>query len=143
MKPLVLVLACLILPAQTLYYMDCCCGDFCTHKNACTGCEEDQSKPCEVHPNHQAGGDCCPTPAPAPRQEHHHKKACAHVSPSSEVNVQAADLGIPTPVGAELLAVVPLVQEPELLGVRDYLVEQVPRPEGDLPLHLFLSVLQV
>lgn len=144
MKPFLLVMACVFLPMQTVYYMDCCCGDFCTHKNACTGCEEDQTKPCEMHPNHQPGGDCCNSGAKpvAPMQEHH-KRACSHVSPSSEVSVQPVD-GVPIALAADCFWVImPIIPEPEMVEAADYLIEKVPRPAIDVSRHLLLSVLQV
>ncbi len=143
MKVLVFVLAGLFLPLQTVSYMDCCCGDFCTHKNACTGCEEDQSKPCEVDLNYQTGGDCCPDQGQtkAPHQEHH-RKACSHVSPSSEVDVHATQVHYVPPID-DLLVVLPPVPDVDLIGAVDYLIEKVPRAASDVPRHLLLSVLQV
>lgn len=144
MKAFVLLMACSFLPMQTVYYLDCCCGDFCTHKNACTGCEEDQTKPCEVHPNHQPGGDCCPVQSEPVKPQHApHKKACAHLSPTTEVTAHSIDAAPPelTPVEwvfDELLSQAPA--EDALAALAD---ETVPRPIGDLPLHLILSVLQV
>lgn len=145
MKPFLLVMACAFLPMQTVYYMDCCCGDFCTHKNACTGCEEDQTKPCDVHPNHQPDGDCCPSKSPPSRPQHEpHKKACSHVSPSSEVTVHTADVTPPEQASLEL----PMIEALSVVqggkpAEATLLAEQVPRPAGDVPLHLLLSVLQV
>lgn len=141
MKSLVFLMACSFLPIQTVYYMDCCCGDFCTHKNACTGCEEDQSYPCEVHPNQQTDGDCCPVksePAQNP-----HKKACAHLSPSSEVTAQSTDVTPPEVVPAEFVFDVLFVEVSSEIRKETFLNEAVPRPIGDVPLYLAISVLQV
>lgn len=146
MKPLVLALGCLFLPLQTVYYMDCCCGDFCTHKNACSGCEEDQKKPCDVHPDHQPNGNCCLDHAKPsfPKKEEHHKKACSHLSPSSEVTAHSA-LTIPQAPPSLELARDFSVTVPGTLeaGVQAFLCEAVPRPRTDVPRHLLLSVLQV
>jgi hypothetical protein len=145
MKSLVLVLACVTMSMQTVYYVDCCCGDFCTHKNACTGCEEDQSKPCEVHPNHQAGGDCCNQDHSEPAKPEHapHKKACAHMSPSSEITVQTTDAAPLDLVPLEFVMDLPVIQPLHEVGIAAFLIEKVPRPLSDVPRHLLLSVLQV
>lgn len=143
MRPLILALACTFLPLQTLYYVDCCCGDFCTHKNACSGCGWDQSKPCEMAPNHLPGGDCCPDQDhSAGPSDHQHKKACAHVSPSSEVTVET--VAAAPPVCADLLLLVlPTITQPEPIRARDTLLEQVSRTRSDVPRHLLLSVLLI
>ena len=144
MKPFVLVMACLFLPMQTVYYLDCCCGDFCTHKNACTGCEEDQNKPCDVHPNHQPDGDCCPSKSEVPKPQHEpHKKACTHVSPSSEVTLHSIHVTPPESASLELVIDAVLAVVPDGPAAATYLAEKVPRPASDVPLHLLLSVLQV
>ena len=144
MKPLALVLGFLMLPVQTFYYMDCCCGDFCTHKNACTGCEGDQNKPCEVHPGHQPGGDCCPDQDhSAGTSKHERKKACSHVSPSSEVTVEVAEAAPPIPAVDLVLLLLPAIPEPEPLGARDSWLNQVFRPRSKIPRHLLLSVLLI
>jgi hypothetical protein len=144
MKLLILALSGLFLPMQMVYYMDCCCGDFCTHKNACTGCEEDQSKACDVHSNQQPSGDCCKDQARTmPTKSEHHKKACAHMSPSSEVTAHAAPALPEAPAIPELLIDLPLNQSPPETGVAAFRIESVPRPAGHIALHLLLSVLQV
>lgn len=144
MKSLVLLLACMYLPMQTVYYLDCCCGDFCTHKNACSGCDEDQTKPCEVHPNPMPEGDCCKDQDKPVRPQHAPpKKACSHVSPSTEVTVQAVDQAPPPMVWGEVVFDLPPIQPFSEAGVAAFLTDKVPRPAGNVPLHLILSVLQV
>ncbi len=143
MKLAVVLLVSLFLPLQTFYYMNCCCGDLCTHKNACTGCEGDQSKPCEMHPGHQPGGDCCPDQDhSAGTSKHEHEKACSHLSPSSEVTVQAADPAPPIPTDFVLLAL-PTILEPEPTRARGLLLEQFARTRSDVPRYLLLSVLLI
>ena len=143
MRPFILALACTFLPLQTLYYVNCCCGDFCTHKNACSGCSGDEGKPCEVDPSHLPNGDCCPDQDHSSgKSNHEHKKACSHVSPSSEVTVEPAAAA--PPVCAEfVLLVLPTVVRAEPIRARDSLLEQVSRTRSDVPRHLLLSVLLI
>lgn len=144
MKAFVLLVACSFLSIQAVYYMDCCCGDFCTHKNACTGCEEDQAKPCEVHPTDQPDGDCCPVKSEPVQQQHApHKKACAHMSPSTEITAHSTDVAPPELTPLEFVFDALVIQSPAEEFTEARLDEAVPRPTGDLPLHLAFSVLQV
>ena len=144
MKVFVLLMACSFLPMQTVYYMDCCCGDFCTHQNACTGCEEDQTKPCEVQPSHQPDGDCCPMKSEPVKQQHApHKKSCAHMSPSSEITAHSIDVAPSELTPLEFVIDALVLQSPVEEFTEHRLDEAVPRPIGDLPLHLAFSVLQV
>lgn len=143
MRLLILALACMFLPLQTLYFVNCCCGDFCTHKNACSGCGGDQSKPCEMSPDHLAGGNCCPDQDhSAGASDQGHKKACSHLSPSSEVTVQAAAAAPPVCTDLVLL-VLPRIPRPEPIRARDSLLEQISRTRSDVPRHLLLSVLLI
>jgi hypothetical protein len=143
MKAWSLVLTVLFLPMQTVYHMDCCCGDFCTHKNECTGCSEGHTQACEAHPNHMEG-DCCKEKSKPVRPDPtSHKKTCSHVSPSSEVNVQATDDAPVPPAMLDLVFAIPFVQAAPSAGVAPFQIEKVPRPPSDVPRHLLLSVLQV
>jgi hypothetical protein len=139
-----LVLACLFLPLQTVYYLDCCCGELCTHKNECNGCQDETSASSEAHPGHLPDRDCCKgKPQPASKHSHSHKKLCAHLSPSTEITIPSSGTWVHPPVGAELLLpAAELLRSLPGLG-RGFLTEHVPRPASDIPRHLLLSVLQV
>lgn len=144
MKSFVFLLAFAFLPMQTVYFVDCCCGDFCTHKNACTGCQEDSSKPCDMHPSRQFSGDCCKGKAKsAPTKHQHHKKACAHVTPSSEVTVQCAVVPSPELISFDWALDDVTFSPREETDRPAFLSEVVPRSSSRVPLHLLISVLLV
>ena len=143
MKLLAVVVSCLFLPLQSFYYVDCCCGDFCTHKNACTGCVGGEGKDCDSSSAGPAGMDSCPVKtAGTGASEHRHQKACSHLSPTSEVTLEGLTVAPPIPADLVFLAV-PAVQDPEPVRARDIRVRQFFRTRSDIPLHLLLSVLLI
>ena len=103
LNAIVLALSMVFLTSQALSWADCCCGTFCQHKNACTGCGPEDACP---------GGDgrartasCCD------EEESSSEKTCSHLEPSSEIDTCAAD-GVPAPAAAVELAVPPDLSMP-------------------------------
>lgn len=74
-KLLVLGLSLTFAASQAVAWADCCCGPFCAHKNACTGCGPEDG--CPGGPERAS---CCED------QENGPDTACSHQEPSSEID---------------------------------------------------------
>jgi hypothetical protein len=135
---LLILLAVAFASAQAFSWADCCCGSFCQHKNACTGCGPQDNCPGGESP-HESKSSCCDQDESAPQ------KTCSHFEPSSEIDRGSAD-AVPMPP-AVLLAPAPVVftlpipSEQTLPSIDT----GPPRagPGDSLPLHLFLSILRI
>jgi hypothetical protein len=134
-KSLSLGLVLCFIAAQAVSLVDCCCGSFCQHKNACTGCP-----PGEACPGGERKSDkssCCGQEESAP------KKTCSHLEPSYEIDTVSSDVVHDLPVVT--LAFVPLDFLP-ILCCEDLAVPAdtgPPRAAPSRPLHLTCSVLRI
>jgi hypothetical protein len=136
--------------AQLVAFVDCCCGSFCTHKNACGGC--DTEKECRNH-GHSATArmgvkrSCCRSDAalePQRAKEEGKKRVCAHLEPSQEVATQSPEAISSSPSWETVAVVDPgLGPSAGISSPRGDLAQVVPRSPPDVPLHLFLSVLTI
>lgn len=125
--------------AQVTTWTDCCCGSFCLHKDACTGCGG------EGMPGGQdsasARGRCGSAMGMGPR-EGCPKDACSHIEPQSDVcSVQADDDFVPVLV----LTIEPFTLPAPASGLLVPIQEESrgpPRAE-DPPLYLRYEVLLI
>jgi len=134
-KALLLALALTFAASQAVTWADCCCGTFCQHKNACTGCG-----PEDACPGGQKKSSCCD------EDESQSKETCSHVEPSSEIDTAAVDVRIPPQPTLDLAPHLILSAPPPRPAPPMVAMDTGPPragPSDALPLHLYLSVLLI
>lgn len=101
MKTAAFVLALLVGGTQSLIAADCCCVIVCKHHSeVCSKCTHQGAVNAQPA---AASKDCCKKSAAAAPESTHPHKRCAHVEPSSEMTVQAADaVAVPPPILLDL-----------------------------------------
>jgi len=134
MKTSALSLILLVSAVQTVGWVECCCVLFCKHHN-------DPCSDCKDQPQPAPEKDCCKKKKAAQHSRHTQGDGrCAHVEPSSEVNVHSAEQPPMTmDVVAELPVAAPL---PAPVFGEERLIE-LDRVRGSPPLLLLCSVLQI
>ena len=138
MKPLLLGLALIFVSGQVVSWADCCCGSFCQHKNACTGCGPEDTCPGGGEQKAGSKTSCCDEDESQP------KKTCSHLEPSSEIDTVDSSTTIPTI--SEWVITLDLDLLPAQLDRDTFQLNCGPpraSPQGVLPLHLLLSVLLI
>lgn len=121
--------------AQAVSLADCCCGSFCQHKNACTGCQP--GEPCPGGEQKSEKASCCDEKEAAP------KKTCSHLEPSAEIDTVSADVLHDLPVltvAFTSLDCAPVNAAEDQAVCKD---TGPPRSGPPLPLHLLFSVLRI
>jgi hypothetical protein len=89
-------LALLFVASQSVSWADCCCGSFCRHKNACTGCPPGEA--CPGGEQKTRTSSCCGEEESAP------ETTCSHFEPSSEIDTVSADAVGAAPAIVEFIA---------------------------------------
>ena len=93
-KAFVLGLSLWFLTGQSVAWADCCCGSFCRHKNACTGCGPEDA--CPGGEGRAKKSSCCD------EEESRSDQTCSHLEPSSEIDTCSAD-NVPAQVAEQVV----------------------------------------
>ena len=135
---------------QMVAFVDCCCGSFCTHKNSCTGCQDEKNS--HSHDQEKASDkgvkrSCCTTEhhsSESKENKEQNKRRCSHLEPSQDVSNQAPEL-LPSADFSEAVVLLALdpAPIPETSPLTVFLPEAVPESPPGLPRHLLFSVLQI
>lgn len=88
MRPATLALGLWLSASQVTIWTDCCCGSFCLHKDACTGCGGEGMSGSEGHLSSR--GRCGSAMGMGP-SEGCPKDACSHIEPQGDVDSVQAD----------------------------------------------------
>ncbi len=133
---LVLSLSLCLAAAQAVSWADCCCGSFCQHKNACTGCGPEDACPGGA-PKPETRASCCDEAASPPQ------RTCSHQEPSSEIDSAPTDGPAAPRVPLEPLFLVDVPAVPDRTPAPPDTGPPRAGPQDALPRHLFLSVLRI
>ncbi|HEX7899948.1 MAG TPA: hypothetical protein VF950_19430 [Planctomycetota bacterium] len=134
MNALLLGLSLVFAGSQVVAWADCCCGSFCRHKNACTGCGPEDACPGGSEKRARKSS-CCDEDASQPR------KTCTHVEPSSEIDHVSADAHAAPPAPLDCVPDVETYARPVFLAPPLTPPDTGPPRAG--PPRLFLSALRI
>lgn len=126
--------------SQSTAVVDCCCGSFCLHKDACRGCKGGEMEEGSAHPS--GGHGRCNSALSAHHSGGCAKDACSHIEPQGDVvSVQADHHFIPILI----LGFVPLIPLPPACGllIPVHQTSRSPPHAEDPPLYLRYEVLLI